>query len=98
MTTDQLRFLSIDDLLILMHLSEESMSVTDVAKKLKLTQPAVTQRLRKMEDAFGQKIIERKGRGVQLTSFGRTISDRATMALHALNGNIAPSSMDVAIT
>jgi DNA-binding transcriptional LysR family regulator len=90
MSTDQLRFLSVDDLLILMHLSEAGMSVTDVAKRLKLTQPAVTQRLRKMEEAFGKKIIERKGRGVQLTVFGKEISERATMALSALNGVVTP--------
>lgn len=91
MTTDNLRFLSVDDLLILMHLSQENMSVTEVARKLQLTQPAVTQRLRKMEDAFGKKIIERKGRGVQLTAFGRNIAERATSALVVLQGS-GPSS------
>jgi len=83
---DQLRFLSVDDLLILMHLSQSGLSVTEVAAKLKLTQPAVTQRIRKMEDAFGQKIIERKGRGVQLTHFGIEQAERATAALAALHG------------
>jgi hypothetical protein len=83
---DQLRFLSVDDLLILMHLSQSGLSVTEVAGKLKLTQPAVTQRIRKMEDAFGQKIIERKGRGIQLTHFGLEQAERATAALMALQG------------
>jgi len=83
---DQLRFLSVDDLLILMHLSQGGLSVTEVAAKLKLTQPAITQRIRKMEDAFGQKIIERKGRGVQLTHFGLEQAERATAALAALQG------------
>jgi phosphoribosyl-ATP pyrophosphohydrolase len=46
---DQLRFLSVDDLLILVYLAKDHLSVTDVATKLKLTQPAVTQRIRKME-------------------------------------------------
>ena len=85
-TIDQLRFLSVDDLLILMHLSQSGLSVTEVAGKLKLTQPAVTQRIRKMEDAFGQKLIERKGRGVQLTHFGIEQAERATAALAALQG------------
>lgn len=85
-SVDQLRFLSVDDLLILMHLSQSGLSVTEVAAKLKLTQPAVTQRIRKMEDAFGQKIIERKGRGVQLTHFGLEQAERATAALSALQG------------
>ena len=84
---DQLRFLSVDDLLILMHLSRSGLSVTEVAGKLKLTQPAVTQRIRKMEDAFGQKLIERKGRGVQLTPFGLEQAERATAALAALQGS-----------
>lgn len=83
---DQLRFLSVDDLLILMHLSQSGLSVTEVAAKLKLTQPAVTQRIRKMEDAFGHKLIERKGRGVQLTHFGLEQAERATAALSALQG------------
>ena len=86
-TVDQLRFLSVDDLLILMHLSRSGLSVTEVAGKLKLTQPAVTQRIRKMEDAFGQKLIERKGRGVQLTHFGLEQAERATAALAALQGS-----------
>jgi len=86
-TVDQLRFLSVDDLLILMHLSQSGLSVTEVAGKLKLTQPAVTQRIRKMEDAFGQKLIERKGRGVQLTHFGLEQAERATAALAALQGS-----------
>ena len=84
---DQLRFLGVDDLLILMHLSQSGMSVTEVAHKLKLTQPAVTQRIRKMEDAFGQKLIERRGRGVQLTHFGMEQAERATLALAALQGS-----------
>lgn len=83
---DQLRFLSVDDLLILMYLSQNGLSVTEVAAKLRLTQPAVTQRIRKMEDAFGNKIIERKGRGVQLTHFGLEQAERATAALSALQG------------
>jgi DNA-binding transcriptional LysR family regulator len=89
---DQLRFLSVDDLLILMHLSQSGLSVTEVAGKLKLTQPAVTQRIRKMEDAFGQKIIERKGRGIQLTHFGLEQAERATAALMALQGTTAVPS------
>jgi DNA-binding transcriptional LysR family regulator len=72
-----------------MHLSQSGLSVTEVAGKLKLTQPAVTQRIRKMEDAFGQKIIERKGRGIQLTHFGLEQAERATAALMALQGTTA---------
>jgi len=83
---DQLRFLSVDDLLILVYLAKDHLSVTDVAAKLKLTQPAVTQRIRKMEEAFGSKIIERKGRGIELTGFGIEKAIRATAAMAALHG------------
>ncbi len=81
---EQLRFLAVDDLLILMHLANDQLSVTAVAEKLSLTQPAVTQRIRKMEEAFDQKLIERKGRGIQLTAFGHEQAKRATAAIDAL--------------
>ncbi len=84
MTSNHLRFLNIDDLLILILLNADGMSVTAVARQLQLTQPAVTQRLRKMEAAFSQKIIERKGRGIHLTYFGESISARAKAAISIL--------------
>lgn len=86
MKMDQLRFLSVDDLLILVYLAKDHLSVTDVAARLKLTQPAITQRIRKMEEAFGNKIIERKGRGIELTRFGLEKAVRATAAMAALHG------------
>lgn len=83
-TIDQLRFLAVDDLLILLHLATDHMSITAIAEKLSLTQPAITQRIRKMEEAFSRKLIERKGRGIQLTPFGRIQAARATAAIAAL--------------
>lgn len=87
---DQLRFLAVDDLLILMHLANDQLSVTAVAAKLSLTQPAVTQRIRKMEEVFKQKLIERKGRGIQLTHFGLEQAKRATAAVAALQNQEFP--------
>ncbi len=89
-TIDQLRFLAVDDLLILMHLANDQLSVTAVAEKLSLTQPAITQRIRKMEEAFAQKIIERRGRGIQLTTFGLVQAKRATAAIEALKTQSKP--------
>jgi DNA-binding transcriptional LysR family regulator len=90
-TIEQLRFLAVDDLLILMHLANDQLSVTAVAEKLSLTQPAVTQRIRKMEEVFGHKLIERKGRGIQLTAFGSAQAKRATAALTALQNQTESS-------
>ena len=85
MSMDQLRLLSIDDLLILKYLSESRLSVTAIAGKMRLSQPAITQRMRKMEDVFGKKLLERKGRGVELTPFGLALAVRASAALMALD-------------
>jgi DNA-binding transcriptional LysR family regulator len=83
---EALRFLSVDDLLILSLLGEQELSVTAAAEALSLTQPAVTQRLRKMEDIFGEKLTARKGRGIELTPYGKTMALRAKNALAALRG------------
>ena len=42
-------------------------SITDTAKVLCITQPAVTQRVRKMEIIFGNKLFRKKGKGVTPT-------------------------------
>jgi predicted transcriptional regulator len=82
----QLRFLSVDDLVILAYLTGTPLTITAIAEKMHLTQPAVTQRIRKMESALGQKLVERSGRGVQLTVFGMAQADRAAQALNILDG------------
>ena len=88
MTLNQLRFLSVDDLVILKFLSASPLlTVTSIAEKMHLSQPAVSQRIRKMEGALGEKLIERSGRGIKLTIFGMAQAFRATEALNILDGN-----------
>lgn len=87
MTLNQLRFLSVDDLVILKFLSASPLlTVTSIAEKMHLSQPAVSQRIRKMEGALGEKLIERSGRGIKLTIFGMAQAVRATEALNILDG------------
>ena len=78
--TERLRQLDFDDLYLLQSL-QEGLTVAATAKVLGLTQPAVTQRLRKIERVFAEPLIERVGRYVRLTSEGRAICAKAAEAL-----------------
>jgi len=57
------------------------MRVTDIGKTLYLTQPAITRRIRKMEEIFQTKIIERVSRDVKMTAFGHAAAERAREAI-----------------
>lgn len=46
-------------------------SVTEAAAELGVSPGAVSQQLRKAEDALGVRLLERRGKGVELTSWGR---------------------------
>ncbi len=51
----------------------EAGSVTRAAQEMFISQPAVTQRLRRLERVLGTRLLERRGRGVGLTDGGRAI-------------------------
>lgn len=78
-----LRLLSLDDLFLLRFLSE-GFTITDSAKKLGLTQPAASQRLRKMEQAFQMSIVKKVGRQISLTKEGVDLCNKAISALAIL--------------
>lgn len=65
-TLDHLR---LRDLLLLEQVRELG-TLREVAQALHVTQPAVTQMLRSLEDAFGLPLVERGRRGVRLTPAG----------------------------
>ncbi len=50
---------------------------TRAAELLGMTQPAVTQQVRSLEDEFGQALFDRVGRSVQLTPAGEVLLDYA---------------------
>ncbi len=52
-------------------------NLTRAAHKLHVTQSAVSVQLRKLEESLGTRLFERTGRGLRLTSSGRTTLDYA---------------------
>jgi len=75
-----LRHLDFDDLFLLSHLLSGK-TIAATARQLGLTQPAVTQRVRKIERAFEEQILQKVGRHVRLTHEGLAICQRAAEAL-----------------
>ncbi|MGF1604910.1 MAG: hydrogen peroxide-inducible genes activator [Rhodothalassiaceae bacterium] len=51
------------------------------ARKLGVTQPTLSHQLARLEDRFGQSLLDRQAKGVALTPFGRTVVDRARTIL-----------------
>jgi len=66
-------------------------SVTQAAKQLGRSQPAISHRLRALEDELGVPLLERVGRGLRLTEYGRRLQGRCVdlMAMSAgLRGDV----------
>jgi DNA-binding transcriptional LysR family regulator len=59
-------------------------SFTGAARKLRMTQPAVSLHVKALEDELGVRLLERDGRGVRLTEAGATLLRTADDALAAL--------------
>jgi LysR family transcriptional activator of nhaA len=53
-------------------------SVAAAAAKLRLAQPTLSGQIHALEDALGEKLFERAGRGLRLTEMGRVVSGYAT--------------------
>jgi LysR family transcriptional regulator, transcriptional activator of nhaA len=47
--------------------------VTRAAKKLRLSQPTVSEQIKRLEELLGSPLFERKGRSLTLTELGRTV-------------------------
>lgn len=85
---DQLRLLDFDDLYLL-RLLLNGASVTGAAKQLGLTQPAITQRLRKIERVFQCPVVQRHGRSVSLTKEAASLCERATAAISLMSTDLS---------
>lgn len=79
----KLRGLDIDDLIVLIMI-DDGISVTEIAKKLYLTQPAVSQRLAKIRNLTGVCVAMKIGRGMMITSQGKVLCLAAKEALFIL--------------
>lgn len=59
-------------------------SFTAAAERLHTTQPAISARVRELEDRLGKQLFVRKGRGVELTIEGREFVERAEPLLRQI--------------
>lgn len=63
---------------------ERHESLSEAARAIGIGQPAASEHLRLLEIAAGQRLTERKGRGLKLTELGRLLSSHAAQALACL--------------
>ena len=59
-------------------------SVIRAADVLALTQPAVSKRLKELEDILGVRLLERSKKGIELTPFGNVFLEHASTSVAAL--------------
>src|SRR6187397_1940634 len=63
-------------------------SFTAAAKRLFLTQPAVSQQIKALETEVGERLLERTGRDVRPTPAGEALLDAADRALSLLDDTV----------
>jgi len=76
MTEDRLKNLTLQQMEALIFLVEER-SFSRAAKRMLLTQPALTKNIRNVEDCLGAKVVHRSNAGVSLTPEGKILYDYA---------------------
>jgi DNA-binding transcriptional LysR family regulator len=76
--------LNVDDLAMFVRVVDSG-GVTRAADALHIAQPAVTQRLRRLERVLGTPLVERRGRSLGLTDAGRAVLPLARQALQSLD-------------
>src|ERR1700756_2725582 len=63
----------------------ETSSFSRAAQQSHVSQPSLSQQVRKLEDELGARLFDRLGRKVQLTSFGQTFLLRAEAILREVS-------------
>jgi len=76
MTFDRFRYLTIQQLEALISLVEEG-SFSRAAKRMLLTQPALTKNIKNAEDCIGARLVNRSSTGITLTPEGKILYDYA---------------------
>lgn len=79
----RLRHLDVDDLYLLSFLGDGK-RLADAARSLSLSQPAITQRIHKIEQALSVDILERTSRVTRLTEAGLHVCRRSSDAVSCL--------------
>lgn len=75
--------LSSDDL-IFFNVISTSESLADASRKLNVTPPAITQRLRALEERVGVRLIDRTSRGLSLTDEGELVAAEGVAIVDAI--------------
>jgi DNA-binding transcriptional LysR family regulator len=76
--------LSTDDLTFF-HVIASAPSLAEAARRLNVTPPAVTQRLRALEVRVGVKLVDRTSRGLSLTDEGELIASEGAVIIGAID-------------
>lgn len=71
-------------------------SLTRAAEQLALTQPAVSNALRRLREAIGDELLVRKGRTLEPTPRGQALWSAVRAGLQQLQESIAPAQFDAA--
>jgi len=74
------------------HLVARLQSFTEAARRLGISQPAVTQQIRRLERSLGQRLFDRAGRGITVTEPGQTLDGYAQRIFHLVDA--ARDAMD----
>jgi LysR family cyn operon transcriptional activator len=62
----------------------EELNISRAARRLNLSQPALTRKLRTLEESLGAQLFVRQSRGLTLTAIGRELKRKVTPALDTL--------------
>lgn len=73
----------------ILHALSATGSLTQVAQLLGLSQPAVSQRLKRLENRLSVPLIERQGRGVRLTPAGQILADHGRTVVTEIDAALA---------
>lgn len=76
MTDDRFKNITLQQMEALIHLVEER-SFSRAAKRMLLTQPALTKNIRNIEDCLGVRVVNRSNAGVSVTPEGKILYDYA---------------------
>lgn len=87
-TGDQLGAIDSTEMRIL-HALATSGSLTSAAASLGLSQPAVSQRIKRVESRLAVPLIERQGRGIRLTPAGHILAEHARTVVAEIDAALA---------
>ncbi|MBP1325590.1 molybdate transport repressor ModE-like protein [Leucobacter exalbidus] len=73
----------------ILHALATTGSLTAAAASLNLSQPAVSQRIKRVESRLGVPLIERSGRGIRLTTAGTILADHGRTVVAEIDAALA---------